>query len=171
MSRSHLLALGVRLLGVALAGLSTSMAAGTTQSVGAKIPKIIIEYAPPSYGVRQEAEQVVRWRTRNAPPDATVTLWIEKVATRHLIGPIASNLPLSGRYVWQVPGSSTQPTPCARDMTGGCMNGMNTGTRYAIVLHLYAPAAIGDHVQHNQNQLTQLLASVESAPFDLVSAR
>jgi len=80
----------------------------------------------------------VSWQTSNAPAGSAVALMPQKALTGHIFDPIATALPTSGRYTWQIPIFVMQPIPCAPDITGGCVGSMNP-TTYKIVARLYTP--------------------------------
>ena len=88
--------------------------------------------------VAQGGELGISWRTSNPPSGSAVALFPQKMLTGHVFDPIASALPTSGHYVWQIPIFVMQPAPCAPDVTGGCIGSLNP-TTYRIVARLYTP--------------------------------
>ena len=143
-------------------GLVLAMASTGLPAQGGSAPQIVVHLTGHPAAIHQDAVQDISWHVSSAPGGATVSLWAEKTVTGHLLGPIASNLPLRGHYQWHVPEYRPKPIPCARDRTGGCVGGMNPGTTYAIVARVYASAAARrDHLAGQP----RVLASVTSAEF------
>jgi hypothetical protein len=89
-------------------------------------------------GVRQGGSVAISWESHNAPPESAVAIFPEKAATGHIFAAIASALPTSGSFTWQIPVFVMPPVPCAPDITGGCVGSMNP-TTYKIVARLYTP--------------------------------
>lgn len=115
--------------------------------------------------VRQGAVLTIEWRAVDAPNGAGASLWIRKTATGYLLGPIASELPMQGRYDWHIPVFRSSPIPCARDRTGGCVGSMNPGTRYTIVARLYIAADTGPIGVRAGNVPQRLIASSNTPEF------
>jgi hypothetical protein len=86
----------------------------------------------------QGAALTISWQTSNPPAGSAVALMPQKALTGHVLDPIATALPTSGRYTWHVPIFVNEPIPCAPDGTGGCVDSMNP-TIYKIVARLYTP--------------------------------
>lgn len=99
----------------------------------------------------------IQWSAAHVPRGAEVTLWLRKTATGHLVGPLASDLPSSGHYHWHIPVFQPHTRRCARDRTGGCINDINPGTRYAIIARLHP---VSDGVTS-----PEIVASSESSEF------
>ncbi|MBU6298929.1 MAG: hypothetical protein KGJ79_00905 [Alphaproteobacteria bacterium] len=112
--------------------------------------------------VAQGSTVKIVWLATNAPDNATISIWARKTVTNHLLGPMVSGLPHSGSFEWTIPPYQPSHAPCARDVTGGCVGGMNPGTTYSIVVRLYA-APSKDSSSRFLPQ--RLLASAETAKF------
>jgi hypothetical protein len=120
--------------------------------------------------VHQGHAITISWRTGNAPAGSAVALFPEKAVTGLLFAPIATSLPTSGSYTWQVPIFVMQPIPCARDITGGCVGSMNPGTSYKIVARLYTPATASFVEFGPTKPYPTVLATGESGEFTMLSA-
>jgi hypothetical protein len=119
--------------------------------------------------VRQGHEITISWEASNAPAGLAVALFPRKAVTGFFFPPIATSLPHSGRYVWQVPIFVMQPVPCAPDVTGGCVSSMNPGTTYTIVARLYTPADAKFAEWGPANPYPQFLATAESREFTMLA--
>lgn len=140
---------------------------GLAHAVGATGLRLDVAGLTPP--VHQGATLTIRWHTKNAPRDAEVSLWIRKIATGHLIGPLASGLPVRGHFSWRIP-SVTPRLRCQIDRTGSCAGGIAPGIRYAIVARLEAIADGSPPGIARALAPKRLLASAESAAFTLIAA-
>lgn len=83
--------------------------------------------------VRQGSELAIRWNSVRWQTGSTVTLFVKKIATGHLLGPISDRLAPNGQLSWVVPVFQARAVSCARDPTGGCASDMNAGALYRVV--------------------------------------
>jgi hypothetical protein len=89
--------------------------------------------------VRQGSELGIRWNSVRWQTGYTVTLFIKKIATGRLLGPISDRLAPNGQLSWVPPVFQARAVSCARDATGGCASDMNPGTSYRLVAVLSPP--------------------------------
>ena len=101
-------------------------------------PSIRVTTSADDGSVRQGGSVIISWESYNAPPESAVALFPEKAVTGRIFTTIASALPTSGSFTWQIPIFVMPPVPCAPDITGGCIGSMNP-TTYKIVARLYTP--------------------------------
>ena len=121
--------------------------------------------------IHQGETIIITWQSINTPPGAGVALFPQKEVTGHIFDPIATSLPVSGSYTWQVPIYVSLPIPCAPDRTGGCVGSMNPGTTYKIVARLYTPSD-ADFFEYGPTKThPTYIAAAESDEFVMLSAR
>jgi hypothetical protein len=136
----------------------------------ADTPLISIATSADGESIVQGTVLTISWQTGNAPPGSAVALFPQKAMTGHVLDPIATALPTSGRHAWQVPIFVMQPAPCAPDMTGGCVGSMNPGTTYKIIARLYTPRD-ADIVEHGPTKThPRYIAAADSATFTMLAA-
>jgi hypothetical protein len=111
----------------------------TTSDVTSFSSSISVITSADGGSIVQGTALTISWQTSNAPAGSAVVLMPQKALTGHIFDPIASALPTSGSYTWDVPIFVNKPIPCASDLTGGCIGSMNP-TTYKIVARLYTPA-------------------------------
>ncbi len=151
-------------ISLTLMGILPSLVACGALDAGAETESrsaISIDLPDKPKDVAQGSVVAILWQAKNAPRGSTVSIWVRKTLTDHLLGPVLSNLPTSGHLAWRIPPYRPSRAPCARDATGGCVGGMNPGTTYAIVARLYA-APLQDSAQPFP---PELLASADSESF------
>ncbi len=139
---------------------------GRVQAAGPPSLKLAVTGLTPA--IHQGATLTIRWRARNAPRDAKVSLWVLKILTGHLIGPIASDLPLSGSYAWRIP-SARPRIRCQMDRTRSCTGSIASGMRYAIVARMDMIASGSPPGIARKLAPKRLVASAESAAFLLIA--
>jgi hypothetical protein len=121
--------------------------------------------------IQQGETIIITWQSINSPPGAGVALFPQKAVTGHIFDPIATSLPASGSYTWQVPIYVSLPIPCAPDRTGGCVGSMIPGTTYKIVARLYTPSD-ADLFEYGPTKThPTYIAAAESDEYVMLSAR
>jgi hypothetical protein len=145
------------------------MSASQAQTLPAP-PTISVTTSIDGKSIYQGHAITISWQATNAPSGAAVALFPEKAVTGLLFAPIATSLPTSGSYTWQVPIFVMQSVPCAPDITGGCVGSMNPGTSYKIVARLYAPADASFVEFGPTKPYPTFLATAESAEFTMLAA-
>lgn len=113
----------------------------------------------------------IAWRGTSGPQKAWVSLWIEKIRTGHLIGPIASSLPVRGRLRWRIPDRAPPRIPCKIDQTRTCVDAIAPGQRYAIVARLYTVADGSPVAIPADAAPKRLLASAKTQEFVILSTK
>jgi hypothetical protein len=134
-------------------------------------PSISLATSADGNTIHQGDIMIITWQSINPPPGAGVALFPQKAITGRIFDPIATSLPASGSYTWQVPIYVSLPIPCAPDITGGCVGSMNPGTTYKIVARLYTPSD-ADFLEYGPTKThPTYIASAESEEFVMLSAR
>jgi hypothetical protein len=133
-------------------------------------PTISVATSVDGKSIHQGHAITISWETGNAPVGSVVALFPEKVVTGLLFPPVATSLPTSGSFAWQVPVFVMQPIPCAPDITGGCVGSMNPGTTYKIVARLYTPADSSFTEPGPTKPYPVVLATAESGEFKMLAA-
>jgi hypothetical protein len=118
--------------------------------------------------VRQGEPMTIIWETAGAPANSAVALWPVKAITDQRLGPIASGLPATGSYSWQIPVFEPSRAPCRPDPTGACSNDMNPGTTYRIEARLYTPRGANIVVVHPH---PTWVAVARSGVFEMLQVR
>jgi hypothetical protein len=132
-------------------------------------PMLSVATSNDGKSVYQGHEITISWEASNAPAGLAVALFPRKAVTGFFFPPIATSLPHSGRYVWQLPIFVMQPIPCAPDVTGGCVSSMNPGTTYTIVARLYTPADASFSEWGPGKPYPQFLVTAESREFTMLA--
>lgn len=141
--------------------IACATATGTAMQASPSEPvSITVTTSVDGASVRQGSIIAIRWRSRGAPPTATVALAPEKTVTGRILKPFATSLPLEGSYRWKIPVFVSQPVACAVDATGACVSDMNPNTTYRIVAALSVPAALPSPPRE--------IASAESETFTML---
>jgi len=158
----------VSVLAVLLSGIAFATAGCANVMHGPKI-SVSLQGKPDRLHIGQAV--TIAWRSANGPQKAWVSLWIEKTQTGHLIGPIASYLPMHGRFRWQVPEPKAARTRCKIDVTRSCIGAIAPGQTYAVVARLYtvadgSPAGISMDMAPKR-----LLASARSHEFVVLATK